>query len=380
VEHSTPSSAPAPDPVPTQSPLQLGLIGGTVGFGLFITLGGIIQLLNAPFGLWFTEFFIFAGVAWVLLRSGGYEPWSYTGVSSPRLAPSVLGFALGAANFFALVVPIQYVAQSLAPKWLTDMFDVSRVFDSQSPAELALMLAGVSIAAPLCEEFFFRGLLQKGLLSSSLSKTGAVLLTAVVFSAFHLDPVGFMARVELGVLFGLLRLYTGSLWPGIFAHAANNLVSSGLFLALRDTPAAEAEAQPPLKMILMVMAGGGLALGLLLSVARAFPALWGPRQEPATRVVPIPTPERMLLPWVLGATLSLGALVIVDMRGIRLNMVDLLQKQKLPKLPKDAPDELQAERAHLKQLRKDARSGRIPMEAYEEELARQATAHPKDAP
>jgi hypothetical protein len=32
----------------------------------------------------------------------------------------------------------------------------------------------------------------------------------------------------------------------------------------------------------------------------------------------------------------------------------------------------------LKQLRREARSGRIPMEAYEEELARQAKSHRKD--
>jgi hypothetical protein len=352
----------------------VALIGCTVGFGLFLTVGGATQLLNASFGLWFTEIFIFVGLPWVLLRAGGYEPWSYTGMRGPRLAPSVLGFALGVANFFALVVPIQYVAQGLAPQWLRDMFDVSRVFESQSPLELALMLAGVSIAAPLCEEFFFRGLVQKGLLSSSLSQNGAIVLTAVVFSAFHLDPVGFMARVELGVLFGVLRLYTGSLWPGIFAHAANNLVSSGLFLALRDT-VADSDARPPLKVILLVMAGGGLAMGLLLSLARAFPALWGPRQEPPTTAVQTPSAVRLLVPWVLGATLSLVALVLVDMRGIRLNMVDL--GQKLQKLPKDAPDGLHAERAHLKQLRREVRRGRIPMEAYEEELERQARSHPK---
>ncbi len=377
MEDSTPSNAPPPASSLAQSPLHLGLIGGTVGFGFFVTLGGATQLLNASFGLWFTEIIIFVGITWVLLRLGGYEPWSYTGLGAPRLTPSLLGFALGVANFFALVVPIQYVAQSLAPQWLRDIFDVSRVFDSQSSLELALMLAGVCLAAPFCEEFFFRGLLQKGLVSSSLSRTGAVVLTAVVFSAFHLDPVGFMARVELGILFGVLRLYTGSLWPAIFAHAANNMVSSGLFLALRDTAAAASDARPPLKVILLVMAAGGLVLGLLVSLGRAFPSLWGPRQEPPTPVGPTPSAVRLLLPWVLGATLSLGALVVVDMRGIYLNMVDLTQK--LQKLPKDAPDGLQAERAHLKELRREARSGRIPLGAYKEELARQAKAHPNSS-
>jgi hypothetical protein len=346
-----------------------------VGFGLFLTVGAATQLLNASFGLWFTELFIFVGVTWVLLRSASYEPWSYTGLIAPRLAPSVMGFALGVANFFACVVPIQYVAQSLAPEWLRDMFDVSRVFESQSPAELALMLAGVSIAAPICEELFFRGLFQKGLLSSSLSRVSAVVVTAVVFSAFHLDPVGFLARVELGVLFGVLRLYTGSLWPSIFAHAANNMVSSVLFLALRDTGAEASDARPPFQLVLGIMGVGGLALGGLVALARRFPALWGTRQEPPTLAVPAPSVARVLLPWVLGATLSLVALVLVDLRGIRLNTVDM--RHRLQKLPKDAPDGLHAERAHLKRLRQEARSGHIPMEAYEEELSRQARSHPK---
>jgi hypothetical protein len=59
-----------------------------------------------------------------------------------------------------------------------------------------------------------------------------------------------------------------------------------------------------------------------------------------------------------------------------LNTVDL--QHRLQKLPKDAPDGLHAERAHLKRLRQEVRSGRIPMEAYEEELVRQAQSHPKD--
>ena len=53
-------------------------------------------------------------------------------------------------------------------------------------------------------------------------------------------------------------------------------------------------------------------MGGLLLLARSFPALWGPRQEPPTLTQPAPSLPRLLLPWVVGATLSLGLLVLVD--------------------------------------------------------------------
>lgn len=376
MEDSTSSTLPPEPPAPTMRPQHLAVLGAVLVLALFLTLGGASQLLNAAFGIWFTEIFIFVGVTWVLLRATHHEPWSYTGLQAPTLAPAALGFGLGVANFFALVVPIQYAAQSVAPQWLREMFDGSRIFEGQSTLELAVMLAGVSIAAPVCEEFFFRGLFQKGMLASSLSQAGAVVVTAVVFSAFHLDPVGFPARVELGVLFGVLRLYTGSLWPSILAHSANNVVSSVLFLAVRDMGAENPDERPPLGAVLLVMSVGLAAMGGLLQLARRFPALWGPRQEPPTVTLPAPSLVRLLLPWVMGATLALGALVMLDVRGIRLSMIDM--QYRLPRLPKDAPAALHAEREHLRKLRDEVRSGNLPFEAYEEERARQAAAHPRE--
>jgi membrane protease YdiL (CAAX protease family) len=378
VDDSTPH--PSPEPLaPAFRPLPLAAVCTALGLGLFLTFGAASQLLNAAFGIWFTEIFIFVGVPWMLLRVSRYEPLTYTGAHSQALAPAALGFALGVTNFFAFVVPLQYASQSIAPQWLRDMFDSSRIFEGQSPLELGFLLAGVSLAAPVCEEFFFRGVVQKGLLSSSLSRVGAVVVTAVVFSAFHMDPVGFAARVELGVLFGLLRLYTGSLWPGILAHSANNVVSSLLFLTARQMKAAPSgDELPSVSGVLLLTLAGLGAMGSLLAIARTIPALWGPRQEPRPLTLPAPSFTRLVLPWVLGATLSLGALVLVDMRGIRLSFFDL--EHRLPKLPKNAPNALEAERAHLLQLREQARTGQLPLEAYEEERTRQARAHPAEKP
>jgi membrane protease YdiL (CAAX protease family) len=370
VEDSTPSNNLPPEPsAPAASPLLLAVLGAVIVLALFLTLGGATQLLNAAFGIWFTEIFIFIGVPWVLLRATQYEPLGYTGLRAPSLAPAAFGFGLGVANFFAFVIPIQYAAQTVAPQWLREMFDGSRIFEGQNTLELSVMIAGVSLAAPFCEEFFFRGVFQKGLLRTSLSQAGAVLLTAVIFSAFHFDPVGFVARVELGVLFGALRLYTGSLWPSIMAHSANNVVSSVLFLTMRHLAVESSDERPELWAVLLVSALGMITMGFLLGLARSFPVLWGPRQEPPTLTKPTPSLPRLLLPWVVGATLSLGMLLLVDSRGIRLSLIDM--RLPLPKLPKDAPDALQAERAHLQWLRDEVRSGRAPLESYEEERARQ---------
>ncbi len=373
-----PPDAPAP-PAEPGSPFRLAVGGAALALALFITVGGTVQFLNPAFGIWFTELFVFLGLGWVMLRYSGWRPQVYTGLAGMPRAATLFGFALGVANFFALVVPIQFTAQQLAPEWLTEMFDATRLFEGQTALELALILAGVTVAAPLCEEFFFRGIFQKGLAAQpSASPMRALVVSAVVFSAFHLDPVGFAARVELGLLFGWLYLRTGSLWPSIAAHAANNSVSAVLFLIAKalGQEAGEASDTDP-RAVLGLAALGWVAVLGMLSFARHYPVVWGPgtgaSEAEAREPVPVPSLARLLAPWVLAATVSLGVLAAVDARGISLNLHDA--EQKLPTLPKDAPPGLQAEREALRKLRAAARRGELPMEAYHEERARQLQAH-----
>ncbi|WP_205525684.1 type II CAAX endopeptidase family protein [Pyxidicoccus trucidator] len=385
MEDSAPSDSQPPQPpeppahgkAPT-SPRTLAVAGAALALALFVTVGAFVQFINPSFGIWFTELFVFLGLGWVMLRFSGWRPTVYTGLTPAPRAATLFGFLLGVANFFALVVPIQYAAQSLAPEWLTKLFDGTRLFEGQTSVELALILTGVSVAAPVCEEFFFRGIFQKGITPSApASPVRALVVSAVVFSAFHLDPVGFAARTELGLLFGYLYLRTGSLWPSIGAHAANNLVSSVLFLAAKalGQDASDSETDP---RAVLALAGVGFA-GLfgLLSAARHYPTLWGGQaratEEEAREPLPRPSLARLLLPWVVGATLALGALGAVDARGISLNFHDA--QYPLPDLEKDAPPGLLAEREALRVLRASARRGETPMEAYYEERDRQRRAH-----
>jgi uncharacterized protein len=367
---SSPEEAVPREILPVRSARSLAVLATFLVLLLYVSVGAAVQQLNIAFGLWFTEIFVFLGVGWVMLRRNARPPLEYTRLARPRAGLLVFGFALGVANFFAFVVPIQFAMQAITPEsW--KFMDASQIFRGQTQLELALIVGAVGIAAPLCEEFFFRGVLQQGLMPPAFSRERAVVVTAVIFSAFHLDPVGFFARVQLGLLFGLLLLRTGSLWPGIAAHSANNLVSTVLYFAAGGLePSAEAPAEAGLLGVAVISVGGLITFFGMMHAARRTPSLWrGARAERvAAQPVPAPSLLRLVLPWALAATAALGALVVGDARGLELQRVD--QRLPLEPLRPGAPDAEQAERAALQELRARVRRGDAPLKAYAEERAR----------
>ncbi|MDB5226391.1 MAG: putative metal-dependent rane protease [Bacteroidota bacterium] len=84
-----------------------------------------------------------------------------------------------------------------------------------------LNLFTVAMLPAVCEEWIFRGTLQKQL-CEKLNIHIAVLLSAVFFSLIHFEFSGFLPRVFLGIFLGYLFYYSGSLWTNIFAHVVNN--------------------------------------------------------------------------------------------------------------------------------------------------------------
>jgi len=87
------------------------------------------------------------------------------------------------------------------------------------------------ILAPFAEELLFRGYFL-GRLGERIGKWAAVIITALVFGSMHL--IGFTDNgivlqwsaaadtFALGLIAGLLRTLTGSIWAGIILHAAKN--------------------------------------------------------------------------------------------------------------------------------------------------------------
>ncbi len=339
-----------------------GVITAAV-FTAFITVGGASQLLNPAFGLWFTELFVFLGIPWVMLRYAGKAPAAFAGVGRPSLRVAALGTWLGLVNFFTWVVPIQSAAVQLFPASWREKFDVSQIFERQSGFELALLVSAVIAAAALGEEFFFRGTLLRSLLRPGAPARGALVVSAIVFSAFHFDPVGFVGRVELGLLFGWLYLRSGSIWPGVFAHAANNGIATALYFLTKKL-APDAPEDPELLEVLL-FSGAGLVFFIpTLRLLLKRPELLAPTPPAYLAEEPARLPSAALpwvaLPWLGAAALSVALLFAVDRRGVMLNVFDTTHP-----LPGDRVGAAEA-KAELNALRKEARSGAQPVEAYEE--------------
>ncbi len=105
------------------------------------------------------------------------------------------------------------------PSYMADMEAI--YLSAGSP--LILWLA-VAAFAPLFEEVFFRGFLFVGIRRSRLGAFGAVLFTAILWAALHLqyDIAGLVQILVLGIVFGIVRLKTQSLWSTLLMHSLWN--------------------------------------------------------------------------------------------------------------------------------------------------------------
>jgi hypothetical protein len=321
-----------------------------------LVVQGSLMLLSLGLSLWFSEVFVLFALPWLLARFREEDPVDATRARWPGWAPLGWGTALGVVNLFGAVIPLQYLARFLSPKEWVDYFDQSRLFERQDPWDMAVLLAAVAIAAPICEEIYFRGFLQERLTRAVGAPWRVAVFVAVVFSAFHLDPVGFLARFELGLLFGLLYWRTRSVWPGVMAHAANNVTSTVMFLLARGETAEEAD--PPLRVVLLLAAGGLAIFFTLLRFALRTPP--GPDPLPKRR----PLTAGALWPWPVAAVSLVGAVLALDLRGVELNLIDA--RVALPSQHHDADEHEEQLRDELFQLRSRARKGQVPLDEYED--------------
>ncbi len=108
---------------------------------------------------------------------------------------------------------------------------LSSLFDIHAPNELAELqkhpwpwsILLIVIVPPLTEELAFRGVIYGGL-RQSLSVGESLIVSSFAFAMIHLSFPALLTHLPLGLYFGWLRHRSGSLWPGVMAHACHNAI------------------------------------------------------------------------------------------------------------------------------------------------------------
>lgn len=112
---------------------------------------------------------------------------------------------------------------------------VAQLTGAHTAMNLTVSLLILGLLTGVSEELFFRGALQRLLLSRPMSLHAAVWIAAALFSLMHAQPIGFVPRMLLGAMMGYLAAWTGSTWTAVVMHAINNsLVVVTLWLGLPD--------------------------------------------------------------------------------------------------------------------------------------------------
>lgn len=97
--------------------------------------------------------------------------------------------------------------------------------------DLFFNLVIIAILPGIGEELIFRGIIQKQIGLMLRNPIVAIWISAIIFSAIHLQFEGFLPRMVLGIVLGYLYHWTGNLWVPMLAHAFNNGIQIVLIYA-----------------------------------------------------------------------------------------------------------------------------------------------------
>lgn len=132
------------------------------------------------------------------------------------------GALAGFAGLFLAGI-VALITASIAGDFSSAAGDVALDLREEGPFWALLVFAVmIMVGAPIVEEIAFRGMLFNALRKKGLNAAWTIVVTAVVFSAFHFEPIRFFVLLPIGLMYGWVRWKTGSLGAAMVAHGVNN--------------------------------------------------------------------------------------------------------------------------------------------------------------
>jgi membrane protease YdiL (CAAX protease family) len=236
-----------------QALILVGLLGAGMVFG-FVFIAAIAKLvlhiplmqlpnaLTSPAHVQFARvaqalvsFFVLAVPALILGLIVNGKPLKYIGFNTMitgkqffiivliAFAGLLASDALGDFNAW---IPIPKAAAHYF-KQLEDSYDdeLMSLATMKTVADLIISLIVLAFLPAMFEEMFFRGALQQTMIGVTRNAFWGILITAILFSGFHLSYYGFLPRAFLGVVLGYIFYYGKNIWLNISVHFLNNALA-----------------------------------------------------------------------------------------------------------------------------------------------------------
>jgi hypothetical protein len=176
--------------------------------------------------------FIFPAVLFAFIHTK--QPFTFLGFNRVSLR-----FLLLSVAFMFIALPgINFLASLNAlipmPQWAIDLelkaLEITEALLTTKSFTIFLSnIFVVAVLPALGEELFFRGVMQPFVSKIVRNSFWGIFITAFVFSAIHFQFQGFIPRLALGMMFGYLYLWSGSLWVPIAVHFVNNACATTIF-------------------------------------------------------------------------------------------------------------------------------------------------------
>lgn len=172
------------------------------------------------------------------LRNMGFNSIGKTEQVLIVIALSVVGiFLSGTLGDLTEKIPLPSSLEIWA-KGMEDQYKKALLAMTQmkSLMDLFFALIAVAVVPAIVEELFFRASLQKIFLDWFENPYWAILLTAIIFSAFHFSYFGFLSRMSLGIILGCIYYFTKTIWLPILMHLINNAIGVTTLYFVRTDP------------------------------------------------------------------------------------------------------------------------------------------------
>jgi sodium transport system permease protein len=194
---------------------------GTVIFAILLALlyylGQYLQKGDLLNGLIQTQLLVILLPPLLILRIFKLKPKEVCRFKAPKLKEVAL-VPFIAISASVIVILIMQVINMLFPFPEHYLEQMSKMFEMTD--NIWMQLAVIALLPGFCEEVLFRGFLIR--FYEGYGKKAAVIISALLFAAFHLDPFRMLPTFLLGLLLGYLTLRSGSILNSMLSHFINN--------------------------------------------------------------------------------------------------------------------------------------------------------------